>query len=176
MQLYLELFYSFFKIGLFGFGGGYAMLPLIQHEVVGTHHQWLNMVDFTDIVAISQITPGPVAINMATYVGYTVSGNIWGSMLATLGVTLPPLLIMLIISRFYLKFRNNQYVEMAFSTLRPGILGLIAAAAISLVNSYNFIDKTSGLIFATVFVATLYRIHPMKLIIASGLAGLIIYR
>ncbi len=172
--MYLDLFFSFFKIGLFGFGGGYAMLPLIQHEVVGTHH-WLNVVDFTDIVAISQITPGPVAINMATYVGYVVSGNVWGSMLATLGVTLPPLLIMLIISRFYLKFRKNQYVEMAFSTLRPGILGLIAAAAISLVNSYNFIDKTSGLIFAAVFAASLCRIHPIKLIIASGLAGLLIY-
>ena len=172
--MYLALFFSFFKIGLFGFGGGYAMLPLIQHEVVGTHH-WLNVVDFTDIVAISQITPGPVAINMATYVGYVVSGNVWGSMLATLGVTLPPLLIMLIISRFYLKFRKNQYVEMAFSTLRPGILGLIAAAAISLVNSYNFIDKTSGLIFAAVFAASLCRIHPIKLIIASGLAGLLIY-
>lgn len=176
MHLYLELFLSFFKIGLFGFGGGYAMLPLIEHEVVGAPHLWLSVIDFTDMVAISQITPGPVAINMATYVGYSVSGNVFGSILATVGVSLPPLLIMLLISKFYLKFRKNQYVEMVFSTLRPGILGLIAAAAISLMNSYNFIDKTSIAIFVAVFAASLCKVHPIKLIIAAGAAGLLLYR
>lgn len=175
MHLYLELFASFFKIGLFGFGGGYAMLPMIRHEVVSAPHCWLSVIDFTDMVAISQITPGPVAINMATYVGYSVSGNVFGSILATVGVSLPPLLIMLLISRFYLKFRKNQYVEMVFSTLRPGILGLIGAAAISLMNSYNFIDKISAIIFVVVFSACLCKIHPIKLIIASGIAGLLLY-
>ena len=175
MQLYLDLFLSFFKIGLFGFGGGYAMLPLIKHEVVDAPHQWLNMIDFTDIVAISQITPGPVAVNMATYVGYSVSGNVFGSLLATVGVCLPPLVIMLIISKFYLKFREYKYVEMAFTTLRPGIIGLIAAAAISLMNQHNFIDKTSIAIFAVIFIASLLKVHPIKLIILSGIAGLIFY-
>ncbi|MBU1106602.1 MAG: chromate transporter [Candidatus Riflebacteria bacterium] len=175
MQLYLDLFVSFFKIGLFGFGGGYAMLPLIKHEVVNAPHQWLSMIDFTDIVAISQITPGPVAVNMATYVGYSVSGSVFGSLLATIGVCLPPLLIMLIISKFYLKFRKNKYVEMAFSALRPGIIGLIAAAAISLMSPHNFIDRTSIVIFAVIFIASLLKIHPIKLIILSGVAGLILY-
>ncbi|HAE39759.1 MAG TPA: chromate transporter [Candidatus Riflebacteria bacterium] len=175
MQIYFELFISFFKIGLFGFGGGYAMLPLIRHEVAGAPHNWLSMVDFTDMVAISQITPGPVAINMATYVGYAVSGNIFGALLTTLGVCLPPLVIMLLLAKFYLKFRKNQYIEMAFKTLRPGILGLIAAAALSLMNAHNFIDKASLVIFAVVFVACLCRIHPIKLIILSGIAGLLLY-
>ncbi len=175
MQIYLSLFISFFKIGLFGFGGGYAMLPLIQHEVVAAPHRWLSMSDFMDIVAISQMTPGPIAINSATYVGYKVTGNIWGSIIATLAVCLPPMVIMLLLTKFFLKFRENHYMDMIFSGLKPAILGLIAAAAITLMNSHNFIDYQSGLIFAAVFIATIYKIDPIKLILATGIAGIIIY-
>lgn len=175
MELYFSLFTAFFKIGLFGFGGGYAMLPLIQHEVVAAPHRWLSMADFIDIVAISQMTPGPIAINSATYVGYTVTGSFWGAVVATVGVCLPPLVIMLLISRFYLKFRSNHYMEMTFAGLKPAIIGLIAAAALSLMNEHNFIDKGSIIIFLAVFVATLLKTDPIKLIIAAGTAGLIIY-
>ncbi|MDD3146973.1 MAG: chromate transporter [Candidatus Riflebacteria bacterium] len=175
MQIYLSLFATFFKIGLFGFGGGYAMLPLIQHEVVAAPHKWLSMTDFIDIVAISQMTPGPIAVNSATYVGYTVSGSAWGAVVATLGVCLPPLIIMLLISKFYLKFRENHYMEMVFSGLKPAIIGLIAAAALTLMNSHNFIDYKSALIFLAVFAATVYKLDPIKLILASGLAGLALY-
>lgn len=175
METYFLLFVSFFKIGLFGFGGGYAMLPLIQHEVVAAPHQWLTMADFTDIVAISQMTPGPIAINSATYVGYAVSGGISGAVVATFAVCLPPLVIMLLFSRFYIKFRDNHYVEMAFVGLKPAIIGLIAAAALSLMNAHNFIDKSSIFIFIATFIASFYKTDPIKLIMLSGLAGLILY-
>ncbi len=175
MEIYFTLFASFFKIGLFGFGGGYAMLPLIQHEVVAAPHNWLSMADFIDIVAISQMTPGPIAINSATYVGYTVTGTIWGSLCATLGVCLPPFVIMLLISKFYLKFRENHYMDMLFAGLKPAIVGLIAAAALTMMNAHNFIDLNSGIIFATTFIATLYRFDPIKIILVAGTAGIFIY-
>ena len=107
MELYLSLFFSFFKIGLFGFGGGYAMLSLIQHEVV-EKHEWISMSDFTDIVAISQSTPGPIAFNSATYIGYTATQSVWGSAVCTFAVSLPSLILMVIMTRFFLSFRGNR--------------------------------------------------------------------
>lgn len=175
MNIYLALFAAFFKIGMFGFGGGYAMLPLITHEIVDAPHQWLTLAEFTDIVAISQMTPGPIAINCATYVGYSVSKSFWGALLATIGVCLPPLIIMLIISRFYLRFRRNKFMAMIFSGVKPAIIGLIAAAAITLVNKNNFIDNGSIAIFALSFIAALKKLDPILLIIFSGLAGWLIY-
>ena len=109
-MIYLQLLYSYLKIGFFGFGGGYAMLALIHNEIVVRHH-WLTNSELTDIIAISQMTPGPIAINSATYVGYTVTGNIWGSLLATFAVSLPSLTIMLLITKFYMKLHNNRYVQ-----------------------------------------------------------------
>lgn len=175
MNLYLELFISFCKIGLFGFGGGYAMLPLIQHEIVDVPHSWLTLGEFTDIVAISQLTPGPVAINCATYVGYTVTKSLWGAILATFGVCLPPLIIMCILSKFYIKFRKNEYMERVFSILKPATVGLIAAAGIILVNKANFIDNYSLILFLLAFVATYLKCDPIKLIIVIGLMGVAIY-
>lgn len=175
MNIYMAIFAAFFKIGLFGFGGGYAMLPLITHEIVDAPHQWLSMAEFTDIVAISQMTPGPVAINCATYVGYKVCGNFFGALLATTGVCLPPLMIMLLISRFYLSFRNNRYMEMAFCGLKPAIIGMIAAAAFLMMNRHNFIDQTSILIFVVSFIATFKKLDSILLILISGLAGWLIY-
>ncbi len=175
MQIYFKLFISFFKIGLFGFGGGYAMLPLIKHEIVDAPNQWLTIKDFSDIVAISQMTPGPIAINSATYVGYTVSGGITGAIIATLAVCLPPLIIMLCLSAFYLKFRNNKIIESVFKSLKPAIIGLIAAAALSLMNRHNFAGISSVAIFFVSFTAAFKRFDPFKLIIAAGIAGIIIY-
>ena len=174
-NLYLSLFFSFFKIGLFGFGGGYAMLSLIQHEVVETH-QWISVSDFTDIVAISQTTPGPIAFNTATYIGYTATGSVWGSVIATFAVCFPPLLLVLLISYFFEKFKSNKYVEAAFSGLRPMTVGLIGAASLMLMNKENFMDYKSILIFLAAFWLTWkYQIHPILMICLAGIAGLFLY-
>lgn len=182
-MIYFQLFYAFFKIGLFGFGGGYAMLSLIQGEVV-VHNTWLSPQEFTDIVAISQMTPGPIGINSATYVGYIATGSVWGSVVATFAVTLPSFILMLTISKFFIKFRQYPLVESVFEGLRPAIVGLLAAATLLLMNSENFgspADDTrtfvvSVILFLIAFVGT-YRlkVNPIWMIIACGLAGLMIY-
>lgn len=174
-MIYWQLFCVYTKIGIFGFGGGYAMLSLIQHEVV-EKHQWLTSQQFTDIVAISQMTPGPIGINSATYIGYTATGNIWGSTIATFAVCFPSFLLVLLISYFYEKFKTNKYVAAAFSGLRPMTVGLIAAAGLMLMNEENFIDYKSVIIFAgSFFLSWKYRIHPILMICIAGSAGLIIY-
>lgn len=160
-MLYLQLFYTFFKIGLFGFGGGYAMLSMIQGEVV-TRYGWLTSQEFTDIVAISQMTPGPIGINSATYVGFTATGSVWGSIIATLAVVLPSFILMLAISKFFLKYQKHPVVEAVFSGLRPAVVGLLASAALVLMNAENFSSPKedmysfiiSCLIFLVAFVGT----------------------
>jgi len=172
-MILLRLFITFFKIGLFSFGGGYAMLSMIQQEVVSIH-EWVGPKEFVDIVAISQITPGPVAINMATYVGYKVNSVI-GSLFATLGVITPSIIIMLIITRFFVKFKNNKYVEHAFLGLRPATVGLVAAAAI-LVAYGAFIDYKSILIFIGAFILSYkYKIDPILMTVIAAVVGVIVY-
>ena len=174
-MIYWELLSVYLKIGLFGFGGGYAMLSLIQFEVVDKHH-WLTLQQFTDIVAISQVTPGPIGINSATYIGYTVTGNVWGAILATFSVCLPSFLLVLFISYFFAKFKNNVYVKAAMSGLLPMSVALIAAAALLLMNKENFIDYKSLFIFAAAFILTWkYKIHPILMICLAGTAGLLLY-
>lgn len=174
-MIYWELLSVYLKIGLFGFGGGYAMLSLIQFEVVDKH-RWLSLQQFTDIVAISQVTPGPIGINSATYIGYTVTGNVWGSVLATFAVCLPSFLLVLLISYFFAKFKNNLYVKAAMSGLLPMSVALIAAAALLLMNRENFIDYKSLLIFLAAFVLTWkYKLHPILMICLAGTAGLLLY-
>ena len=183
-MLYLQLFYTFFKIGLFGFGGGYAMLSMIQGEVV-TRYGWLTSQEFTDIVAISQMTPGPIGINSATYVGFTATGSVWGSIIATLAVVLPSFILMLAISKFFLKYQKHPVVEAVFSGLRPAVVGLLASAALVLMNAENFSSPKedmysfiiSCLIFLVDFVGTRkYKINPILMIVACGIAGLILYQ
>lgn len=152
-MIYWQLLGVYLKIGIFGFGGGYAMLSLIQYEVVDKYH-WLTLQEFTDVVAISQMTPGPIGINSATYIGYTATGSVWGSVIATFAVCLPSFLLVLLISFFYAKFKNNKYVAAAFTGLRPMTVGLIGAAALLLMNKENFIDYKSILIFAGAFLLT----------------------
>lgn len=173
-MIYLQLFYSFLKIGFFGFGGGYAMLSLIQHEVV-ENHNWITEQQFTDIVAVSQMTPGPIAINSATYIGYSVTGSVWGAVLATATVCLPPLTLMLLITRFYLVFRRNKYVVYVMQGLKPMIIGMIGAAAFLLMTPSNFPDWISILIFLAALAASVLKVNPIFLIILSALAGIIIY-
>lgn len=191
-MLFLQLFYTFFKIGLFGFGGGYAMLSMIQGEVV-TRHGWISAQEFTDIVAISQMTPGPIGINSATFVGYstlidagyTPAMAVLGSATATFAVILPSFILMLIISRYFLKFQKHPVVMAVFSGLRPAVVGLLAAAALLLMNSENFGSPTydmrsfiiSCLIFLVVFIATRrFKISPILMIVLSGVAGLLLYQ
>ena len=151
------------------------MLSLIQNEVVNKH-AWLTPQQFTDIVAISQITPGPIGTNSATYIGYTVTDSIWGSVVATLAVCLPSFIIVLTIAHVYRKFRSNKYVNNAFKSLRPATVGLIAAAALLLMNSENFIDYKSIIIFVLAFVLTMFlKLHPILMILLAAGAGLIIY-
>lgn len=173
-DLYLNLFWTFFKIGLFGFGGGYAMLSLIQHDVVEVHH-WISVSDFTDIVAISQTTPGPIAFNMATYIGYTATGSVWGSLICTVAVSLPSVILMTLVCRFFFAFRNNFYVDAALKGVKPAIIGLIAAAALLLLNQRNFVDYKSWIIFILVFVASIKKIDPILLILLAGIAGYSLY-
>lgn len=173
-ELYVSLFLSFFKIGLFGFGGGYAMLSLIQHEVVETH-QWISVSDFTDIVAISQTTPGPIAFNTATYIGYTATGSVWGSAVCTLAVSMPSIILMTLVCRFFFIFRHNVYVDAALKGLKPAVIGLIAAAALLLMNERNFVDYKSWLIFIVVFAASLKKVDPILLIVLSGIGGYFLY-
>lgn len=185
IMLYINLFITFFKIGLFGFGGGYAMLSMIQGEVV-THYKWLTAQEFTDIVAISQMTPGPIGINAATYVGYTATdGNVFGSVVATFAVVFPSFILMLLISKFFLRYSNHPMVEAVFKGLRPAVVGLLAAAALVLMTPENFSNPKDDLYSFVVSIAIFglafffsrskYKINPILLIIICGVAGLILY-
>lgn len=182
-MIYLELFITFFFIGLFTIGGGYAMLSLIQAQVV-TKHAWITESMFTDIVGISQMTPGPIGINSATYIGYTVlheagaSGFacILGSFTASLAVVLPSFLIVLAIVKAYDRFKDNQIFQGVLSGLKPVVVGLIGAAAIILITPENFPDWKSWIIFAVALAATLTgKLNPIIAIIAGGIAGFVLY-
>ena len=181
-QLYISMFIAFFKIGLFGFGGGYAMLPLIQQEVVESN-EWITVNEFTDIVAISQTTPGPISFNSATYIGFKavhtsghgVLASILGSAVCTLAVSLPSFGLITLVSIFFFKFKENRYVRAALSGIKPAVIGLIAAAGIMLINGNNFIDYKSWIIFSTVFIASIKRIDPILLIALAALTGFLLY-
>ncbi len=188
--LYIKLFWTFFQIGLFGFGGGYAMISMIHGEVVG-NHQWMTDGEFTDIVAISQSTPGPIGINSATYVGYTSLVNAgyapyWGalgSLIATTAVILPSLILMLLISKFFMKYKNHPAVEHTFQGLRPAVIGLLAAAALLLMTPENFGTPTespwqflvSVLLFLFAFIGQqVYKMSPILLLCICGGCGLLL--
>lgn len=187
-MIFLQLFYTFFKIGLFGFGGGYAMISMIQGEVV-TRHEWLSSTEFTDIIAISQMTPGPIGINSATYVGYSAVVNagyshaigILGSTVATVSVVLPSFILMVLISKFFLKYQKHPIIASVFKGLRPGVVGLLAAAALVLMNgenfgTYNWQILTSILLFAGTFIASYrYKVNPILLIVLCGFIGFITF-
>lgn len=189
--LYLKIFWTFFKIGLFGFGGGYAMISMIQAEVV-SNHGWMTNGEFTDIVAISQSTPGPIGINSATYVGYTSVVNagyssLWGalgSLIATFAVVLPSLILMLAISRFFMKYKNHPAVEHTFMGLRPTVVGLLAAAALLLMNAENFSAPgenpwqffiSVGLFLFAFIGQMVYKMNPVLLLVLCGITGLLLF-
>lgn len=200
MKFYLQLIWTYLKIGIFGFGGGYAMLSLVERSVVGPG--WISEQMFTDIVAISQMTPGPIGINSATYIGYVAPGEmdpslaspifgIIGSILATLAVTVPSFLLVIYSSHFIRRHQESGAVKAVFSGLRPVVVGLIASAAIMLMNAPNFnpngIDwqlwvniAICAIAFCLVFFpiklkGKVYKIHPILVIILAGIAGYLIY-
>lgn len=177
-MIYLQLFYSYLKIGFFGFGGGYAMLSLIQNEVV-VQNAWMSNAEFADIVAVSQMTPGPIAINSATYVGYTVAG-FWGAVVATISVCLPALTLMILITRFFLSLRRNRYVKGIIAGMRPVVIGMIGSAALLLIfpsseDGHSFIDAWSWVLFAAALVGAVRKVNPILLIVLSAVAGIAIY-
>ena len=177
-MIYLQLFISYLKIGFFGFGGGYAMLSLIQNEVV-VQNAWMTNAEFTDIVAISQMTPGPIAINSATYVGYTVAG-FWGSMVATVSVCLPALTLMILITKFFLILKDNRYVKGLIAGMRPVVIGMIGAAALLLMfpsskEGASFIDGWSWALFIAAMIAAYRKVNPILLIVLSAAIGIMIY-
>lgn len=182
-MIYLELFYTFFVIGMFTIGGGYAMLSLIQNEVV-TVHGWIDDVTFTDIVAISQMTPGPIGINTATYIGYDVIANaggsefmcVLGSFTATFACVLPSFIIVLSICKVYEKFRDHYLFKGLMTGLRPAVLGLIGTAALSLATPDNFIDWKSFVICFVAFICLQkWKMSPFLAIGLGAVVGLLIY-
>lgn len=189
-MIFLKLFWTFFKIGLFGFGGGYGMLSLIQMETVHNHH-WLTSAEFTNIVAISQMTPGPIGINSATYCGFTAIHNtgmgnalsVLGSLVTTFSLVLPSFVLMILISKMFMRYMKARVVQSVFDGLRPTVVGLLAAATIMLLNKENFgspVDTTwqfiiSVLLFAATFYGTLFvNINPIKMIGYAAIAGLLL--
>ncbi|MBR3075980.1 MAG: chromate transporter [Bacteroidales bacterium] len=197
LSLILQLAWTFFLVGAFTFGGGYAMLSLLQTQVV-VAHQWISESAFTDIVAISQMTPGPIGINAATYVGYSVlyeaTGLHWlgvcGSAAATLALMLPSFLIVLAIVKFYTRFRSNSLFEGTMGWLRPAVVGLIGAAAVILVVRTawcgcvprfsivreNMSDWKSWCLLGAAFAASYWgKASPILIILAGAVLGLLLY-
>ena len=173
-MIYLNLFLSYLKIGFFGFGGGYAMISLIYNEVV-VQNGWLTAAELADVAAISQMTPGPIAINCATYVGYSVTGTVWGSLLATIAVCLPSLTLMMLATKFYFRLRDNRQFKGAMSGMKPMMIGLILSSALMLFGEATFIDWKSWVIFALCFIASVRKVNPILLIVLSAVAGIVLY-
>ena len=182
-MIFFELFYTFFFIGMFTIGGGYAMLTLIQHQVV-TVHGWISAEAFTDIIAISQMTPGPIGINSATYIGYSVIEAmgfspalcVAGSFLATSAVVLPSFLITYWICRLYGRLKSNPVFAGVLKSFKPMVIGLLAAATLVLITPTTFPDYISWIIFAAAFAITMWaKASPILTIVLAGIAGYLIY-
>lgn len=188
-MIFLELFLTFFKIGLFTFGGGYAMLPLMQEEVLA--HKWMEIDSLVNFIAVSESTPGPFAVNMATYIGsvkggdFGVLGSIFGSFCATLGVVLPSFIVILIVAKCYEKFKNSNVVKGCMTGLKPAVVGLIGVAIIDIVLSVLIPDELTAeafsnpqlyvslVIFIFGTVLAFKKVHPIIIICISAVLGII---
>lgn len=189
-MIFLSLFFTFFKIGLFGFGGGYGMLSLIQMETV-VKHEWLSSAEFTNIVAISQMTPGPIGINTATYCGYSTAhhagfGNlmsILASATSTIALILPSFILMILISKLFMKYFKTPAIQNIFKGLHPAVVGLLGGATLLLCNAENFSSPVinpwhffiSIALFASTVYATMWlKINPIRMICYAAFAGLLL--
>lgn len=187
-MIFIELVVTFFKIGAFSFGGGYAMIPLIQQEIAS--HGWMSATEFIDIISIAEMTPGPIAVNAATFVGYKTAG-FWGGIIATVGVALPSLLLILLVSQFFFKYQYHPTNKMIFYGIRPVIVGLISTAAITVGQTAFFkpgvaLTKIGDLMgylnFASIGIFILaflgmwkFKLHPILTIVLSAILGIIIF-
>lgn len=176
-MIYLTLFFSFFQIGLFSFGGGYAAMPLIQHQVTEIH-SWLTVKEFSDLVTISQMTPGPIAINAATFVGTKIAGPL-GAAAATIGCVFPSCLIVTIIAYFYMKYRHLDMLQKILDTLRPAVIALIAAAGLTVIGTAFFgrasfdslgqINPSMVLLFGiSLFLMVKKKMNPITVMVLAG--------
>jgi chromate transporter len=187
-MIYLQIFVSFFQIGLFSFGGGYAALPLIQNQVIDVHN-WASLAEFADLLTISQMTPGPIALNMATFVGTKV-GGLLGAIIATVGCVAPSCIIVIILAYLYYKYKNLSIIQGTLNGLRPAVVSLIASAGISILSlalfkseevtmanmNYSDINIASVILVAIgVFVLKKYKSNPIHVILASGVIGFVVY-
>ena len=172
-MIYLQLFFSFLQIGMFSFGGGYAAMPLIQGQVVQTH-QWMTMSEFTDLITISQMTPGPIAVNSATFVGYNMFG-IWGGIMCTLCTIAVPVTLSLIVSFYFSRFKENRYLQNTLAGIRPAVIGLIAASCISVAEIS--ITGLYSLIFFGVALLLVWKlkVNPIITLIVCGGLGAFFY-
>lgn len=179
-MIYLELFWSFLQIGLFSFGGGYAAMPLIQGQVV-TDHGWLSMTEFTDLITISQMTPGPIAINSATFVGIKIAG-IPGALVATIGCILPSCIIVTLLAKLYLKYRNMAVLQGILNSLRPAVVAMIASAGISILITAFWGNEAAVILSQTNWVMVLifagcivllqkFRMNPIWVMILAGVVN-----
>lgn len=187
-MIYLEIFWSFFQIGLFSIGGGYAALPLIENQVLKVHN-WLTMEEFADLLTISQMTPGPIAINASTFVGTKVAGLL-GAVIATIGCVTPSCIIVLTLSYFYFKYKNLSSIQGVLKGLRPAVVSLIATAGLSILMLAIFkTEKTTLLnmklsdinffsiimVAIAVFILRKYKTDPIKVMLGTGIMGVLIY-
>ena len=184
-MIYPELFWSFFQIGLFSIGGGYAAMPLIEHQVVDVH-PWLTMTQFADIMTIAEMTPGPVAINSATFVGIQVAG-LPGAVIATMGCILPSCIIVMALAYVYYRFRGLTFIQGILSGLRPAVIAMIASAGISLILLSFYGQRTmpdgpcavnyvSVLIFAAgLLILRKWKVNPIHIMLGAGAAGILLY-
>jgi len=184
-MIYLELFWSFFQVGLFSIGGGYAAMPLIQNQIVDMHG-WLNMTQFADIMTIAEMTPGPIAVNAATFVGIQIAG-FPGAVIATLGCIFPSCVIVMILATLYYRYRGLNMIQGILSGLRPAVIAMIASAGLSLMilsfygqksipSDLTGINMVSVIIFAAAFwVLRKWKISPIKVMFGAGFAGIILY-
>lgn len=184
-MIYLQLFCSFFQIGLFSIGGGYAALPLIQHQVVELHG-WLTMTEFTDLITISQMTPGPIAINSSTFVGTQIAGA-GGAVVATVGCIAPSCVIVSLLALLYTKYKNLAVVDGVLNGLRPAVVALIASAGVSILitalwggQGFSLYPRNLDLAAASLFLAGFFvlrkwKSNPIWVMVGCGLAGMLYY-
>ena len=184
-MIYLKLFWAFFQVGLFSVGGGYAAMPLIQNQIVDTYG-WLNMNEFADVITISQMTPGPISINSATFVGTRIGGT-WGALAATLGCILPSCAIVMLLAVLYKKYKNLRYVKSILQSLHPAVVGMIASAGLAIIthtvwsrdtascniHSIDFI--AAAMIALCIFLLRKIKTAPILVMLAAGAIGGLIY-
>lgn len=173
MKTIIEIFVTFVKIGAFSFGGGLAMLPLIEKEIVHNHH-WITSKEFVDIIAIAQMTPGPIAVNSSTFVGYKVS-SFWGALAGSIGVVITSFLLITILAKYFIKIKDNRATKAVFRGIRPAVLGLILSAGVS-VGKTSLIDfKSIGIAIVVFFCLIKLKLHPILGIVLAGAMGILLF-